>query len=272
MEVGVPVEERAERLDGGDDSGDGVALSEGRAQELTERLVGDAGEHPEEMAVVEEPGAEPLGQGEDVLAVGNVDEDLLEPVAPDEEPLGVTAWTEVARLAAERDEEAGPAPRAVDAEESVLEEAAVEEAGDDLLDAAMEAAVGAAESFVVDPDESVVVILEEAVEGRGSRTPGTVGDAPAHGVPGGSRSVPVRIGALRQARRKPRRDELVPPLGVVPSARIRLDEEQRVGLVRRHAPELRHEIDRVDARGPHAREELLAQSVEVTRSVLVEGR
>ncbi len=34
------------------------------------------------FAVVEEPGAEPLGQGEDVLAVGNVDEDLLEPVAP----------------------------------------------------------------------------------------------------------------------------------------------------------------------------------------------
>jgi hypothetical protein len=64
-------------LDGGDDTRDRVALAEGRAEELAKRLVGDAGEHPQEPAVVEEPGAKPLGEGEHVLAVGDVVEDLL---------------------------------------------------------------------------------------------------------------------------------------------------------------------------------------------------
>ncbi|MGH2571661.1 MAG: hypothetical protein ACRDGR_10565 [bacterium] len=65
------------------------------------------------------------------------------------------------------------------ADEAVLEEAAVEEARHDLVDAAVEAAVGTTERLVVESYGTIVVILEETVEARGSRTPGAIG-APAH--------------------------------------------------------------------------------------------
>jgi hypothetical protein len=99
------------------------------------------------------------------LPVGDVVEDPLEPVAPDEEALGMAGGTEVTRLAAEGDEESGSTFRAVDADEAVLEEATVEETRNDLVDAAVEATVSPAESLVVNMDETVVVILKETVEG-----------------------------------------------------------------------------------------------------------
>jgi hypothetical protein len=105
----------------------------------------------------------------------------------------------------------------VNPDEAVLEEAAVEETRHDLLDATVEAPVGSAEPLFVDLDESVVMILEETIEGRGSRTPGTIG-APAHAPWRGSRSVPaldhaphVRIFAGARGDRCPSRDALVPP-------------------------------------------------------------
>ncbi len=71
---------------------------------------------------------------------------------------------EVAALAAEGDEESRPAARTVDAEEAVLEEAAIEEALDDLGDPALEATVGSPEPLVMDLGEAVIVVLQEAIE------------------------------------------------------------------------------------------------------------
>jgi hypothetical protein len=56
-------------------------------------------------------------------------------------------------------------PSFTNADETVLEEATVEETRNDLVDAAVEATVSPAESLVVNMDETVVVILKETVEG-----------------------------------------------------------------------------------------------------------
>ena len=95
VQVGVPVHEAAEGLDGGDYARDDVGLAAGGAQEVAQRAVGDAAEDAEERAVVEEEGAQALGDGEDELAVGDgVEELVLEPVGPDGEPLGVAGRAE----------------------------------------------------------------------------------------------------------------------------------------------------------------------------------
>ena len=86
----MPIHQASERLDGGDDAGDDVRFAECRAQEVTQRAVGDAAELPEEFAVVQEEWPQALGHGEHVLAVGDgVEEFVLEPVGPDLESFRV---------------------------------------------------------------------------------------------------------------------------------------------------------------------------------------
>ncbi len=98
---------------------------------------------------MEEVRAQPLGQREDVLPVRNIVEDLLlDPLAPDEQPLGVAGRAQVAALAAEGDEESASAARTVDAKEAVLEQSAVEKALDDLGHPGAETAVGLPEPLV----------------------------------------------------------------------------------------------------------------------------
>ena len=116
VQMGVPVHEAAEGLNGGDDAGDEVRLAEAGAQKVAQRAVGDAAEDAEELAVVEEEGPQAFGDGEDELAVGDgVEEHVLEPVGPDFEPLGVAGGAEDAGLAAEGDEELGVAALAAQA-------------------------------------------------------------------------------------------------------------------------------------------------------------
>jgi len=61
VQVGVPVDEAAEGLDGGQDAGDDIGLAEGRAHEVAQRAVGEAGEDSEEPAVWRKKGRRRLG-------------------------------------------------------------------------------------------------------------------------------------------------------------------------------------------------------------------
>ncbi len=92
-----------------------------------------------------------------VPPVGTVgDEEVKVGMPVEERTEGLDGGAEVAALAAEGDEESRPATRTVDTEEAVLEEAAIEEALDDLGDSTVEVAVGSPEPLVVDRGEAVV--------------------------------------------------------------------------------------------------------------------
>jgi hypothetical protein len=119
-------------LETGDDADPEIGLPRGGAD------VGgdDAGRQPrriaEEGPAVEAVGAEPLGDGEDHLAVRDGGEQrLVEPEAPAGQPLGVIAGTEVAALAGEGEQVLVGAGVAADAGEAVLQEPAGEEPLDD---------------------------------------------------------------------------------------------------------------------------------------------
>ena len=178
VEMRMPVSERAKGLDGTDDAGDAIGLAQRRAQEVAQRAVRDTAQESEEPAVVEEEGPQSLGDGEDELAVWDgVEEFVLEPVGPDLEALGVTAGAEVARLAAEGNEELGLAALADDAGETVLEDAAVEEALQSSPGDVAQAPVLGLEAFFVDADEGVEEIFEQPVQRRLARSPRPVDGA-----------------------------------------------------------------------------------------------
>jgi hypothetical protein len=165
MQVGMPVDEAAEGLNGGEDTGDDIGLAEGRAHEVAERAVGDAGEDSQELAVVEEVGTQALGHGEDVLAVGDGIEDLvLEPIGPDLESFGVAGGAEDAGLAAEGDEELGVTLVAAHAGKALFEDTAVEEALDGAPGGSSQATVAGLELLFVNEGEGLEVVLDEAIE------------------------------------------------------------------------------------------------------------
>jgi hypothetical protein len=104
--VRMEVNETAEGLHGGDNTRDADGLAHGGAQEVLECVRGDAAEESEELAVMKKEWPEPLGHGDDELAMGNrVQKFVLEPFTPERQALGVAGRAEVARLAAEGDEE-----------------------------------------------------------------------------------------------------------------------------------------------------------------------
>jgi hypothetical protein len=125
------------------------------------------------------------------LAVGNpIEEFLLQPVAPKEEPLRVAGRTEISALAGERDKKFRATALAVDATEARLENPAVQKLANDLRNTAMERSVEIAKSLLVHLEKPLVVILEDPVQGRRFGTPGTVDGGRTHRVPRASGFVP----------------------------------------------------------------------------------
>jgi hypothetical protein len=106
VDMWVPMEQRAEDVDGGKHARAGVVLSEHGAIDLEDRLPGEAVLLAQQAAVEAEEDPQALGNREDKLSVGhrraNVTGDVL---GDDEGPLLVTARAEAAAPAGEGDEE-----------------------------------------------------------------------------------------------------------------------------------------------------------------------
>ncbi len=92
MELGVEVEELPRRLEEPHGAGgDGLAVK-GRQEVVPESVPSAARELSQELSVIAQEDPQPLGEGEDDLAVGDLLEQLmLSPVCPEKLPLLVAA-------------------------------------------------------------------------------------------------------------------------------------------------------------------------------------
>ena len=127
VDMWVEVEQLARRLHESHGSrGDVGAVEVGREIEL-QGSPGTAGQLSQELAVVAKEDPQPLGDGEDHLAVGDVLEQLLlGPVRPQKLALLVAARAQAPELAGEGDQKLVPAVRAAHPGDALVEDAAVE--------------------------------------------------------------------------------------------------------------------------------------------------
>jgi len=133
MEVGVKIDPGSEGLNGGNNSGH--QLAPGCHLEITgHRPEGAAAELPQQPAIVLKEDAQHLRDGEDDLAVGDIQEKLpLHPLAPLLKPLRMARRAEAAGAAGEHQEAFRMAVRTADAGKATARVAAVEVALDHLL-------------------------------------------------------------------------------------------------------------------------------------------
>ena len=124
-----------------------------------QRPPGTSGQLSQELAVVAEEDSEPLRDGEDHLAMGDVFEQLLlGPSRPQQLTLLVAARAEPPELAGEGDQKLVSALRAAHPGDTLVEDAAIEVAMDCRFDAAAQIAVGVAEAFLVHLDEVLEMV------------------------------------------------------------------------------------------------------------------
>ncbi len=132
--MGMEIDLLAKRVDDGHDTRDKFWAGCG-LEVFEERLDCRPAELPEETTLVFEEEAEHPGDGEDDLAVGNIQEECLaHPLAPLLKPLRMARRTEPAGPAGEHQEEFGSAVGTADAGESTAGVAAVQVALDDFFD------------------------------------------------------------------------------------------------------------------------------------------
>jgi len=126
MEVGVKIDPVAKCLNGGDDPGHEFAPRDSLKITI-QGAESQAAELPQQPAVVAEEDAEHLGDGEDDLAVRDIQKECLpHPLSPFLEPLRVTRWTESPRAAGEHQESLLATVRTADSSKPAAGVAAVE--------------------------------------------------------------------------------------------------------------------------------------------------
>jgi len=135
VQMRMPVGARAVRRQAGHDANGELALARQRANGGRDRAGRDAGDLAEQATAVQTVGAEPLGDREHDLPVRHrCEERGVQPLRPDHHPLGMTARTEGAAFAGEREQVLVRAGVAADAGEAVLQYATREQLVGDLPD------------------------------------------------------------------------------------------------------------------------------------------
>jgi hypothetical protein len=126
-------------------------------------------------AVVLEEDPQHPGDGEDNLAVGNIQKKLFShPLAPLLKPLGVAGGTKSSGATGKHHEALLPTFRTADAGKSAAGVAAVEIALDDLLDDRPEETVWLLKATLVLDEESVEIVKEHPVEDGALGMPRTI--------------------------------------------------------------------------------------------------
>ena len=188
MEVDVKIDPVAEGLEDGDDSG--LERVPGRHLEVSAQgLEGASAEIAQQAAVELEEDPQPLGDGEDDLAVRHVPEQRLpHPLPPLLDALGMTRRAESPRPAGEHHQPLLGAVRTPDAGEAAFRVAAVKIPLDHLLDDRPEIPVLPLEPALILRQEPVEMMEQHPVEDRPLRMPRTIHSR--HGGRNASRTGP----------------------------------------------------------------------------------
>jgi hypothetical protein len=174
MEMGMEINPVPKGLDGGDDPG--RKRAPGHNLEVTAQgPEGAATEIAEETAIELEEDPQPLGDGEDDLAMRHIQEKRLpHPFPPFLDPLGMTRWAESPGPAREHNEPLLGAVGTSDAGEPAAGIAAVKILLDNLLDDRSEKPILPLETTLILRQEPVEMMEKHPVENGPLRMPRTI--------------------------------------------------------------------------------------------------
>ena len=181
MGMGVKVDFLSEGLDGGHHAR--AKLCAGCGLEVfDEGQDGCPAELPQEPALVLEEDPQHLGDGEDHLAVGNIQKKFFpHPLGPLFDPLGMARWAKSTSATGKVKEALLTTVRTPDAGKPAARVAAVEVALDHILDDGSEEAVLSLETGLIFGQELVKVMEEHPVEHGAFRMSGTVNSCHSRG-------------------------------------------------------------------------------------------
>ena len=192
MEVRVEVDPVAKCLDGSNHSGHNVSACHEFeiTDEGAESRVAEGAQQP---TVILEEYPQHFGDGEDDLAVGDIQEKLLShPFAPLLQALGMARRTKPAGTAGEVEEKFRTTVRTADAGKPAAGVAAVEVTLDHLLDDRAEEAILLLETALILGQETIKVVKKHPVEDSPLRMSGTINSC--HSRSFSSRNRPDRRG------------------------------------------------------------------------------
>jgi hypothetical protein len=174
MEVGMEIYPGPECLDGGDHSGHNVSAC--HKFEITDEGAESAeAKLPQQLPVVLEEYPEHPGDGEDDLAVGDIEEQSFPHLlAPFLQPLGMAGGAKPAGTAGEHQEVFRVAVGTADAGEPAARVAAIEVSFNDFLDDGPKEAVWLLEAALILGQEPVEVMKQHLVENSALRMPRTI--------------------------------------------------------------------------------------------------
>ena len=180
VQVGMPVELVAVRLDGEDGRGHAVT-AQGMSEVLAEASPSSTAEFPQKLSIASESGPKDFRDGPHQLPMRNLLEDLAsDPLHKGRHSLGLTRRAEIASLAAEGQQVLLATLRTADAGEAVAEDPAFRKTINRLVHHRAQGAIVSFIEIAVTLLELFPVVLQALVKGRSFRMTLPVGHSESH--------------------------------------------------------------------------------------------